>query len=114
MAEHIREVSVTIEVDTNKQTKKAELRLEDDEALEETAARMNIFCPHGYQWGNGDGMYMDHASDGCVYEVTAETALVRERAALIRKLEMRLRDALNRDTFLAKALLIDIKEASSL
>ncbi len=34
MAERIREIVVTIEVDTNKQTRKAKLRLEDDETLE--------------------------------------------------------------------------------
>jgi hypothetical protein len=34
MTEHIREIAVVIEVDTNKQTKKAKLRLDDDETLE--------------------------------------------------------------------------------
>jgi hypothetical protein len=34
VTEHIREIAVVIEVDTNKQTKKAKLRLDDDETLE--------------------------------------------------------------------------------
>jgi len=76
---------------------------------------MNRFCPHGYQWGNGDEMYMDHASDGCVYEVTTETALVRDRTALIAKLTKQLHKALeDRDTFHAKWILANIEKASKL
>lgn len=40
MAEHIREVTVTIEVDTNKQTRKTKLRLKDDETLEAFGERV--------------------------------------------------------------------------
>jgi hypothetical protein len=76
---------------------------------------VSLFCPHGYQWGNGDGMYMDHASDGCVYEVTAETALVRDRAALVAKLSKQLDKALDdRDTFYAKRILADIERTAKL
>jgi hypothetical protein len=40
MAEHIREVIVTIEVATNKQTKKADLRLRDAESFVEFQERV--------------------------------------------------------------------------
>jgi len=40
MTESIREVAVTIEVDTNKQTKKAELHLAEDEGLKEFGKRV--------------------------------------------------------------------------
>lgn len=40
-------------------------------------------CPHGYQFGNDDGMPMDHASDGCRYPVDDEVELLRARADVI-------------------------------
>ena len=75
---------------------------------------MARFCPHGYKWGNGDGlMHMDHASDGCDYHVDEETARVREQADVIRRLFRGLEEALrDRDTHLAKDLLAQIREAA--
>lgn len=77
---------------------------------------MSTHCPHGYRWGDGDEhMPKDRAADGCVYQADAATAIVRERAAVITKLNRQLHAALaDRDTDRARVLLADIEKAAKL